>query len=698
MKNRKRVIFISVSFVLTTILFLAFSQLSKAFFSLNNKTLNTINKTHELEHKLDNEILKSSFFLYYDYNDITSTLDNIENEIKNIENIKYFKILFPHTYNAFLEYKKLYSIEKEKVLRYITINSIMKNSQIYIPSLALKYLKIAEGRVNYAYFNVLMKTVSTVFLLKNSLDRKYIKRLKRQKKVLKRYENILKTEKEKDFNRAFIAHINIIIKNFPIYKSLVDELIKRNETTKYLETLTKTFLQESENKSKIFSIFSMVVNALFLLFISFTSFLLIKIDKQNLKLKILTTNLEKALITDELTGLFNRFAFNRDVSKKYKNPSFILLNIDNFKSINDIYGNKIGDLVLIKLGHMLINYFKDKKDLNPTVYRLGADDFGILIENNKEKVYKLTEDLVYKIEGEKFIIDDLTLSITISAGISFTKPLFETADLALKKAKTSRERIVVYTENIETKEQLEKNLKILHLVKDALENDRIILYYQPVFDNKTGRVEEYEVLFRIKDKDGNIITPFEVLQVIKETKYYRYLTERVFKKALETLEKYPDITLSLNISYEDIADDYIKNNVILSSCSKDNLKGKIIFEILESESIKDFDSVREFVRNIRSCNMKFAIDDFGSGYSNFLYLAELKPDYLKIDGSLIREIHKKEELRKIVETINNFAHSLGIKTVAEFVHSEEVLKVVKEIGIDYSQGFYLGKPSPEIKS
>jgi EAL domain-containing protein (putative c-di-GMP-specific phosphodiesterase class I) len=231
-----------------------------------------------------------------------------------------------------------------------------------------------------------------------------------------------------------------------------------------------------------------------------------------------------------------------------------------------------------------------------------------------------------------------------------------------------------------------------------LENDKVLLYYQPIFNNKTGKIEKYEVLFRIEDKDGNIILPGEVLPVIKETKYYRYLTERIITKALEKLKTYKDVVFSINISYEDIADEYIKNEVILKKCSYGGFKNRLAFEILESESIKDFEKVREFFENIRKCNVKLAIDDFGSGYSNFLYLAELKPDYLKIDGSLIRDIHEKEELKKIVETINSCAHSLGIKTVAEFVHNEEVLKVVKELGIDYSQGFYLGKPSPEIKA
>jgi len=241
-------------------------------------------------------------------------------------------------------------------------------------------------------------------------------------------------------------------------------------------------------------------------------------------------------------------------------------------------------------------------------------------------------------------------------------------------------------------------LKIVYLVKYAIENEKILLYYQPIFNNKTLEIEKYEVLFRIEDENGNIVSPGDILSVIKETKYYRYLTEKIITKALETLEKYKDVRFSINISYEDIADDYIKNRVILNKCSNKNLKNRLVFEILESESIKDFKNVREFVENIRKCDIKFAIDDFGSGYSNFLYLAELKPDYLKIDGSLIRDIHKKEELRKIVETINCFAHSQGIKTIAEFVHSDEVFNIVKEIGIDYSQGFYLGKPSPEVKS
>ncbi|HIQ24923.1 MAG TPA: bifunctional diguanylate cyclase/phosphodiesterase [Persephonella sp.] len=698
MKSRGKIIFLSILAVSITILFLAFSEVSKRFHSLNKDTLNLIEDLQNYENKLSIEVLKSSFFIYYNYNNITSLFDKIERKINELEQLENFSVLFPKTFESFKEYKNSYFKEKEYILRYITINSVMKNSQIYIPSLALRYLKIAKGNVDYGYFKVLMKTVSAVFLLKNSLNDRYISELKNFLKILKKYSTILKTKEEKQFNEAFIRHISTIIKNFPVYKNFIDILIKKNYTTELLGNISKIFLYESKEKAKIFSIFSISVNILFLIFISYISFLLLKIDQQNVKLKLLAQDLEKSLKTDELTGLLNRLVFNEDVLSKYKEPSLILINIDNFKGINDIYGDKIGDILLIKMGYLLKEFFRNRKNLNPNIYRLGADEFGILIEDNKDKIYEITQNLIHKIENEKFIIDDFNLYITVSAGISHKKPLFETADLALKEAKTTKERIIIYNEDLKIKEHLEKNLKVINLVKYALENEKILLYFQPIFNNKTLEIEKYEVLFRIEDENGNIVFPGDILPVIKETKYYRYLTEKIITKTLETLEKHKYVKFSINISYEDIADNYIKNNVILKKCSNKNLKNRLTFEILESESIKDFENVREFVENIKKLDIQFAIDDFGSGYSNFLYLAELKPDFLKIDGSLIREIHQKKELRNIVETINHFAHSLGVKTVAEFVHNEEVFNVVKEIGIDYSQGFYLGKPSPEIKS
>ncbi|MCX7737945.1 MAG: GGDEF and EAL domain-containing protein [Hydrogenothermaceae bacterium] len=371
------------------------------------------------------------------------------------------------------------------------------------------------------------------------------------------------------------------------------------------------------------------------------------------------------------------------------------MNIDSFKEINDVYGFNVGDEVLKEFSVRLSNFVDIHRF---TVYRVSGDEFAVLIDNHLSlrELELFVNSLIFYIQSNPFQIGEYEINLDITVGVAFSKDfssknILEKADMALKYAKDNRKPYFVYDEGIEIQRQFQENRRWVKTIKNAMEHNNFIVFFQPIISNLDGSREKYEALVRIKEGE-NYISPFYFLEVAKKAKLYHYITQVVIFKAFEVSRKHR-VEISINLSIKDILNENITNQ-IFAQLSKSS--AKITFELLESEGLENFEEVLEFIKEIKRYGVKIAIDDFGSGYSNFEYLLKMKVDYLKIDSSLIKEIDRNYELRIIVETITNFSKKLGIKTIAEFVHSKEVLDIVRDIGVDYSQGFYLGKPEPNI--
>jgi len=264
--------------------------------------------------------------------------------------------------------------------------------------------------------------------------------------------------------------------------------------------------------------------------------------------------------------------------------------------------------------------------------------------------------------------------------------------MALMQAKKNRVEYLLYDDEHNLDKEYQNDIKWTKIIKKAIEDENVAAYYQPIVDSEKN-VVKYECLMRIVE-DGKVHSPYLFLDIAKKVKFYTLLEKIIikaaFKKAKETQK-----TININLSIQDIVNrDIIE--MIEFELSKENIAHLITFEILESESITDYEKVISFISLVKNLGSKIAIDDFGSGYSNFSYLLRLKPDYIKIDGSLVKHIHTDKDALLITKTINDFAHSLGMKTVAEFVHCEEVFKILQEIGVDEYQGFYFSEPLENI--
>ena len=424
----------------------------------------------------------------------------------------------------------------------------------------------------------------------------------------------------------------------------------------------------------------------------YIAYLIISIQRHRLVLADLNKKLEDSLVIDELTRLPNRRAFQRDLAD-IESACLMLVNIDGFKRVNDLYGSLFGDKLLVEVGKFLSLWF-EKHGLEGKVYHFGADDFGVLIKDSNEKhVLSLAEELVEEIESYVFVIEGVNISVNVSVGIACEKPLLEKADIAMKHVKNEREKVATFKE--EMRENTEKNLRLINTLKNALSEGRVVLHYQKVADTFTGEVLYYECLVRIRDEKGRLIYPAQFLQAAKESKFYGRLTQSVIRKAFEFFED-KEFSFSINISAEDITDSSVEEFIYRFLEDNRHMTHRLTFEILESESVDNYDQLSLFIDRVKALGVKIAIDDFGSGYSNFSHIANLSPDYFKIDGSLIKLTPRSEKTRAVVSSIVDFSRKLGVKAIAEFVSDEEIYRQVRSMGIEYSQGFYIGKPSEDL--
>ncbi|MEA2027419.1 MAG: bifunctional diguanylate cyclase/phosphodiesterase [Campylobacterota bacterium] len=399
------------------------------------------------------------------------------------------------------------------------------------------------------------------------------------------------------------------------------------------------------------------------------------------------------LYTDSLTELPNRIKLIEDL-KDLQSPMIILINIDGFKKINDFYGVDIGDYVLIEFAQIINQNLPSK---SAKLYKMSGDEYIILDNNelNKTQLIQKLNRLSTALNTHSILKNEYEIDISTTLGISLSQqePLI-TADVALHKAKNSKLRFAIYDKSFETLKEYQNNLLWSKKIKSAIDEHRIVPYFQPIVDNPTHQIVKYETLVRLISVDGEIVPPSKFLDIAKQSRIYHNISAIMIEESFRYFAS-NGIAFTINISISDI-ENFETYNLIMKQLQKYQLGNRVTFEILESEGIKNYDIVASFIHEIKKYGALVAIDDFGTGYSNFNHIINLRIDFLKIDGSLINNMLDDENSRMVVETIVTFAKKLDIKTIAEFVDSKELYEYVGEIGIDYSQGFYIAKPQKNI--
>ncbi len=418
------------------------------------------------------------------------------------------------------------------------------------------------------------------------------------------------------------------------------------------------------------------------------------------------TKLEALSMRDPLTGLYNRRKFEDflryEIIRSARNQrgfSIIMVDLDNFKYINDTFGHPIGDLVLKELTVMLGEGLR-KGDV---LARLGGDEFAIILpETEADKGFYVANKLHLALANKAFELPVGKVRCTASFSmVSFpndgqtAEDIYNAMDVVLYKAKAHGKNQVMTAESLEDRSMMAV-FKQGDFLRSALREERIEAFLQPIVDVQSNAVMAFEVLVRIRD--GEVIVPAgEFIEVAEELGMAKELDREVFRKGLAHYAKvsvaHPRAKFFFNLfprSFNDL--EWVRGIPELARnagvpCDK------LVLEITEREALPNLTQVRVVLEDLRASNIAVALDDFGSGFSSFLYLKYLSIDYVKIEGSFVRNMVADERDRIIVEQINSMAHRFGLKTVAEFVEDEATAKMLVEIGVDYAQGYYFGRPA-----
>lgn len=412
---------------------------------------------------------------------------------------------------------------------------------------------------------------------------------------------------------------------------------------------------------------------------------------------------------DDLTGLLNRRAFTESLDDLLTGESntetpplmtLIFLDLDQFKLVNDGAGHQAGDQLLKEISFM----FSDTFGPRAVISRLGGDEFGIVHFCRATEAIDDVEDLIKKISSYKFHWANRVFSIGASAGIveisepySDSSDLLSCADIACYGAKVSgRNQAQLYSHHNPFHRQQNEELSIIKLLNDSLNNNGLNLFLQPqIPTQQTDLPHKFEVLLRVWDND-RLIPPGDLIPVAEKYDRMQQIDLWVLENSISNLKKFSaagvDCAFSVNLSGNTLSDEYCLSRISHLVENSQIEPGTLCFEITETTAIKGIEKARNFIKHLKQCGCEFSLDDFGSGLSSFSYLKSLDVDYLKIDGSFVKNIEQDYASRAIVKSFNTLGHEMGMKTVAEFVENDTIATLLTEIGIDYLQGYGVGKP------
>ncbi len=417
---------------------------------------------------------------------------------------------------------------------------------------------------------------------------------------------------------------------------------------------------------------------------------------------------------DPLTDLANRRKFMGEFEKslqtsiRYKHESALLyLDLDEFKDINDTSGHAAGDELLQAVAETL----KKVTRYTDLVARLGGDEFAILIpETDNDGAVILAKKIMTEIAKIKLSYGEIIHKVSTSIGIvhypltdAGIHELMGFADLAMYKAKANGKGTYhTFSANDKTKELLETRVLWKHKIENALEKDLFVLYYQPIMNIKTNTIQHYEVLIRMRDIETNEISlPGKFIEIAEETGLINtidhYVIQHSMMKLAELQKEGITAKLAINLSGA-VVDNKLLLPLLKRTIKQYNISPEsLIFEITETAAVSNFQQAKLLMTEIRKLGCQFSLDDFGVGFSSFNYLRELPVDIIKIDGIFIKDLDKNADDQLFVKALVDVATGLGKKTIAEYVENKEILTILDKFGVDYAQGYYIGRPASMMR-
>ncbi len=412
---------------------------------------------------------------------------------------------------------------------------------------------------------------------------------------------------------------------------------------------------------------------------------------------------------DSLTGLHNRRAFEANLEEalriRHNQSLYVLyLDLDQFKAVNDSCGHAAGDLLLQSLGRVMSERFGAD-----FIARLGGDEFGLVILNaTPDSARARAQMMIDEIRAFPFVWEGRAFQLCASIGLVQVSPHLDTVTSLLIAADTAcyaanehgRNRVEVYAPGDDYFRQRQDELASLAGITAALQDDRFVLYHQRITSLKPGRPDHAEVLIRMRDDAGNVVLPGRFIPAAERYNLMPFIDRWVIDAALARLQELvkngglPFHHVNINLSGAGLAEDGMRHFIAERIAFYGIDPALICFEITESQAIGNLGGALALIADAHHMGSTIALDDFGSGLSSFGYLKRFNVDYLKIDGQFIRNLAHDPIDRATVEAIIGLARAHGLRTVAEFVAEPAIIDIVRELGVDYAQGFALHEPSP----
>lgn len=398
-------------------------------------------------------------------------------------------------------------------------------------------------------------------------------------------------------------------------------------------------------------------------------------------------------VYDELTGLRNKTKLLEVLAERKGERLLVIANVNNFSNINIVYDFEMGDQILQAIARRLTSICECVE-----VFRIDADEFGLLYESDAS-----AEEVIRKVQSQFFEHEmsfgrhNINVTFTYGAAKS-SEHLFRIASFALRKAKRlGPNQYHIYDNQLDRLDHIERSkfLKMSSILHNALENDRVIPYFQGIRDNRTQKIEKFESLVRI-EHEGQILSPYKFIEVAQTTGQITRITQRMIEKTFEYMRKRSTYSFSINITEDDLNKNYLITFLQEMLKRYEIEPERVTLEILEGISSSGNTSNTQQFQAFKKMGLKLAIDDFGAEYSNFERVLDLDADFLKIDAKYIKDIDVNIKSYEITKSIASFAKNTNILCIAEFVASESIQKIIEEFGIEYSQGYHFSKPQSYI--
>ncbi len=415
---------------------------------------------------------------------------------------------------------------------------------------------------------------------------------------------------------------------------------------------------------------------------------------------------------DPLTGLYNRRRFNQEIesqlgiARRYGLEfSLLFLDIDQFKDVNDSRGHRAGDDLLVELARVIRGSLRE----TDIVSRFGGDEFALLLPHTGEDAaLTVAQSVLNGVRQHRFTAGNAPINVTVSIGASSypahsasADELLSCADVAMYEAKEQgRNRVARFSRDLGWKARIETRIAWQQRIRDAIERDELVLHAQPILDLRTRTVTRYELLLRALQVDGSLVLPGVFLPIAERSGLIQDIDRWVVRQAIRLIAE--SERLGRNVSFEvNLSGKAFGDEALLALIKRELAETGIdpsllILEVTETTAIDNIDEACRFVQTLRSLGCRFALDDFGVGFSSFSHLKHLPVDYLKIDGSFVRDLSRSAIDRHLVRAIIDVARALGKKTIAEFVSDDDTIELLTEFGVDYAQGFHIGRPAPLV--